>query len=137
VEESRIHFFLFLRQCEPDLDAVERCIAVAGTFRAALGMHDAASCRHPVHLAGTDHEVVAEAVLVTDLTCEEPGQRGEADVRMGAHVHGLAGLQYYRTEMIEEHEGAHAEASAQRQCAAYAEVTDVLSLGDKVQQDGI
>src|SRR5690606_8472668 len=137
VEEGRIHFFLFFRQCEPYLDAVERRVAMAGTFRAALGMHDAASCRHPVHFTGTDHQIVAEAVLMADLAFKEPGQRGETDVRMGTHVHGLAGPQYHWPEMVEKHEGTHAAAFAQRQRAAHAEVTDVLFLGDEVQVDGI
>jgi hypothetical protein len=49
-------------------------------------MDDARAGGHPVHLAGTDGEVVAQVVAVQDLALEEIGAGGQADVRMRADV---------------------------------------------------
>src|SRR5690606_10470395 len=117
----------------PGLDAIKRCIASPRTLGAAFRVHDTAASRHPVHFTGTDHEIGAEAVAVADFALEEPADRGQANVRVRAHVHGLAGLQYDRAEMVEEDEGARAAAFCDGQRATYAEIPDVLFLGDQMQ----
>jgi len=71
----------------------------------ALGMHDAASGRHQVDVAGMDGRGAAEAVAMHDLAIEQKGDGGEPDMGMRPHVDALAGTELDRPEMVEEDEG--------------------------------
>ena len=108
VVEGRIGFLVGLRQGDPGLHAVR--LAAGGAFgrRRALGMGDAAAGGHPVDVAGADDLFGAEGVAVVDRAAPQEGDRGQADVRMRAHVQATAGLEHHRAEMVDEHEGADA-----------------------------
>ena len=54
VHERRSGLFIRGRQCDPRLDAVQQSAVLAHRFE-ALGMRDAATRGHPVHVAGTNH----------------------------------------------------------------------------------
>ena len=71
-------------QRDPGLDAVQPGGALEAARRGALGMHDAASGGHPVHVAGMDLLAEAQAVAMQDLAIEEIGDGRERDVRVRA-----------------------------------------------------
>ena len=86
--------------------AVQPSPAVTLRLRAALGMDDAAPGGHQVDLAGADGGATAKAVAVVDSALEQPGDRGEIDMRVRAHVHPGAKVELRRTELVDEDEGA-------------------------------
>src|SRR5690349_10385117 len=57
-----------------------------------------------------------------ELALEQVRDRGQADVRMRAHVEAVAGLKSDRAHVIEEHERSDRPALRARQCAADVEV---------------
>jgi hypothetical protein len=83
--EAGIDLLAFLRQRDPGLDSVHRAAFLAQPLE-TFGMGDAAAGSHPVHLAGAHRLLRADAVAVHDLAIEQIGDRGQADVRVRAHV---------------------------------------------------
>src|SRR3546814_6042044 len=69
-------------------------------------MGDAAAGGHPVHLAGANSLLGAEAVAVHEPAVEQIADGGEPDMRMRSDigVAKLIGRQMQRTGMIEEDE---------------------------------
>ena len=108
-------------QGDPGLDAVHVLSARALFRRGALGMHDALAGGHPVHRAGADDEVAADAVLVGNRALEQIGHGGKPDMRMRAHIETLARRIADRAEMIEEDERAHHAALVEGQDASHLE----------------
>ncbi len=104
--EGRLLLLMGLRQGDPGLDRLDAVAGGALGRRGAFGMDDAAPGGHPVHRAGPDRLIAAQAVAVVQRAVEQPGDGGEADMRVRAHVHALAGRQFGRAQMVEEHEGA-------------------------------
>ncbi len=60
-----------------------------------------------------------------DLALEEIGERGEADVRVRAHVDALARRKVGRPHGVEEDEGAHFPPLGDRQDAAHGKTAQV------------
>jgi len=82
---------------DPELDAVA---AIARLARLRVG--DAPSRGHQVELARPDELLAAEAVRVEHLPREQPGDGLEADVGVGADLHGVGQLLVDRTEVVDE-----------------------------------
>ena len=70
-----------------------------------------------------------------DLAVEQIGHRGEPDVRMRPHVEAVAGLEYGRAEMIEEHERADHARLRRRQRAPHREA--VAEIGGARHDHGL
>src|SRR4029078_12085136 len=66
MRERGLDFLALDRQADPRLDAVHRAAFGAGALE-ALRMRDAAPGGHPVHLAGADRLLRAQAVAMHDL----------------------------------------------------------------------
>jgi hypothetical protein len=113
----------------PELHAVQDA-AVA--TRVLLGVHDAPAGGHQVELAGADHLLRAEAVVVEHLPGEQPGHRLETDVRMWADVDALFLRDARGAHVIDEAPGADAAAGSARQRPAHDERADdrLVALGD-------
>ena len=78
-----------LRLSHPQLDALHLTPVVPGVF---LGVGNAGAGGHEVQLAGPDHLLGTQAVVVLDLSGHQPGHRLQADVGMGADGHtGVVG----------------------------------------------
>src|SRR4029434_8734295 len=103
------------------LDALQALRLPATLAVRALGMHDAASGRHPVDVARRDRLHEAEAVAMHDAALEEIGDGGEADMRMRAHVDAAAGRELDRAELVEEDERPDHTALRRRQHALHGE----------------
>ncbi len=88
-------------------------------------MRDAAAGAHPVHRAGLDRDLSAEAVAVHDLAVIEEGHGGEPDMGMRAHVEPRAGAELGGPEMVEEDERADHAAVRMRQRAADVEAAEI------------
>ena len=121
VGEGRLDLLLRLRQCGPQLNPVVHISRVRQMLRSALRMHDAAARRHPVDGTGLDQLFAAQTVAVHHRALEQIGHRGQADMRMRAHVDLRFRLDRNRAEMIEEHERPHRPALQRRQHAAHHE----------------
>jgi hypothetical protein len=100
-------------------------------------MDDPASCRHQVDVARPDHQFGAETVAVLDLTVEEVGDGGKADMRMRLDVEGFTGAQQRRAHAVEEDEGADEATLTARQRAADSKVADVARSRDDQVLDGV
>ncbi|MCY1447693.1 hypothetical protein D9M71_643230 [compost metagenome] len=100
--------------------------AAAQGFRCALDVGDAASGGHPADIAGAHQLVRAEAVLVLHLAFVKVGEGGQADMRMLANVHALAGREIAAEHVIEEHERPDAAAACRGQGAEDGDALDVL-----------
>ena len=122
-------FFSVLRQGDPSLDAVHAVTGRAFDGGRSFRMHDAAPSRHPVDVARADDLDVAEIVAVFDRTVEQIRHRGQADMRMRAHVHALPGRQPGGSHVIEEHEWPHTSLTQLGQYAAHAETAQVVDFG--------
>src|SRR3546814_6301377 len=98
--------FLGLRQRHPALDHLEGAPGLRRRVVEALRMGDAAAGGHPVHLAGANSLLGAEAVAVHEPAVEQIADGGEHDMRMRSDigVATLIGRQLQRTGMIEETE---------------------------------
>jgi len=110
-----------LGQSDPQLQAVAGVRRVQQVFGRALGVDDATAGLHPVHRAGLDALHDAGGVAMHDSTFEQVGERGQADVRMRAHVVVRAGLDRDRAEVVEEHERPDRALRGLRQQAADGE----------------
>ena len=128
VLETGIGLFMFLRQCNPRLNAVHVAPFAPRTLE-ALGVRDATASDHPVHLTRTDRLLGADTVAMHELAREEIRERCEADVRMGTDVHGLrnASRKVDRSHVIEEHEWADHPALRKGQHAPDFEATEVAT----------
>ena len=84
---------------------------------------------HPVHFAGTNHLVKAEAVPMHDLAREQIRDRRQADVRMRTHVDPPRQIrgELHRTHVIEEHERADHAALRPRQHAPDLEAAQIAA----------
>ncbi len=116
--KRRRDFLGACRQRDPALQAQHFLTVTALSVGRALGMGDAAAGGHQVHGAGLDFLNVALAVAVQDAAVEQIGDGGQANMRMRADVHALAGEELHRAEMVEEDEGADHLPLAMRQRAA-------------------
>lgn len=86
------------RQGDPQLCRVQLLAVV----QRILGVGDAMSSGHQIDLARADDLLVAQAVAVQDLALDQPGEGLQADVRVRADVHALAGLEPHGAGVIEE-----------------------------------
>ena len=130
VGEGGRHVFHRLRQRDPGLQAGHGHRAAAHLLRRALGMDDAATSGHQVHIARRNHHFRAERIAVADFAVEQVGHRRKADMRMRAHVEHLAGAQDGRAHLVEEDERANHAALRRRQRAAHFEAAYVLGGGE-------
>jgi len=85
VRERRLVFLVRERERDPQLQAVQPRTALTHFRRRPLRVHDAATRRHPVDVAGSDRSQRADAVAVHDLALEQVRDRREPDVRMRRH----------------------------------------------------
>ena len=89
-----------------------------------LLVEDAAPRRHPLHIAGAEAALIAEAVGVRDVAGEDVGDRLDAAVRMPREA-GAIVLGVLVAEIIEEEEGiglfgvAEAEGAAEMDAGAF------------------
>ena len=123
--EARIDLLLGARHPDPELQAVQRLAVAAVLRRGALGMHDAAPGRHPVHRARMDRGLHPEVVAVDDFTVVKISESREPDMRMRPHVEAVPALEFRRAEMIEEHERPDGAARAMRQRPAHRKSVEV------------
>src|SRR3569623_3075941 len=106
-------------------------------------MHDAASRRHPVDLAGPDCQLGAEAVAVHDLAVEQIGHRREPDMGMRSDIESGAGAEFGRAEVIEKDEWPDHARTRRRQGAAHGEAVAEVDrawhhdMGDGVAAIGV
>ncbi|MCY1538793.1 hypothetical protein D9M68_743540 [compost metagenome] len=121
VGEGGLGFFVGLGQRHPELHQLQPAAGVGIGVGEALAVRDAASGRHPVHLAGSDDLQRAQAVAVRDLAAEQIAHRGQADVRVRPHVGGAVVLrrQRHRAGVVQEHEGADVAALRKGQHAPH------------------
>ena len=68
---------------------------------------------------------------------EQPGDRGEADMRVGADVDALAGGHLGGAEMVEKHERADIPALREGQQPAHAEPAEIALAGLNDQFDRV
>ena len=92
---------------------------------------------HPVHRAGMDDLVGAEAVAVLELALEEVGDGGEPDVRVRPHVDALAGDELRRPGLVEEDERPDHLPLRRRQRAAHLEAAEVAGARHDQRLDGV
>ena len=128
VTERRLRLFVFLRQGDPRLDAVHRAALGARLFE-TLGMGDAATGDHPVDLVGLDGLLHADTVPMHDLAGKQVGHRGEADVRMRAHVDGFGNSrrESHWADVVEENERADHVPACEWQHAADFESAQIAA----------
>ncbi|MNT34225.1 hypothetical protein D3C72_1701920 [compost metagenome] len=121
VRETRFVFLVRLGQRGPQLQAVRAVRLVHQVLGSALGMDNALPGRHQVDGARLDALHRAQAVAVVHGAFKQIGHRGQADVRMRAHVVVRTGRHVDRAEMVEENERAHGLLHGRRQVAAHDE----------------
>ena len=73
----------------PELDALELAPKAAGVL---LGVGHAVTGGHQIELSGSYDLLRAQAVAVEDLAADEPGDRLEPHVRVGADVDAVLPL---------------------------------------------
>ncbi len=121
---------------------MQRLAAMAAFGGGALRVHDAAPGGHPVHGAGMNRDLRAQAVAMYDLAVEKVSDGGKADVRMRPHVDAVAGAEHRRSEMVEEDERADHAALRRRQCAMHLEAAEIDrprhdDVGDRRARPGV
>jgi hypothetical protein len=102
--------------------------------RGALAVDDAAAGHHPVDVAGGDRLHGAERVAMQDLAIEQPGDGGQADVRMRPHVQPRTYRKIMRPEVIDKDERADAAHRRLRHGAQHGEA--VAEIGDMTGMQG-
>ncbi|MCY1364666.1 hypothetical protein D9M69_514810 [compost metagenome] len=70
-----------------------------------LGMGNAETCGHQVHLVRTDHLGIAQAVAMQYLAFDHPGEGLQADMRMRPDPQAVTGFEDRRAGMVEETPG--------------------------------
>ncbi len=103
------------RQIDPELEAID---VPAGTAAGHFLVQDAAPRAHPLHIAGTDETLVAEAVAVTGGAFEHVGDGLDAAVRVIGEAAEGTFERIVEGEMVEEQEGIVFVADARRNRAA-------------------
>src|SRR5690606_16903089 len=73
-----------------------------------------------------DRGVTAQRVAVVDGAFEQPGDRGEIDMRMRPHVHARADVELRRAELVDEDKGADHGPGLGGQHAAHFELAEVV-----------
>src|SRR5262245_19645322 len=138
--ELRVHFLALFGQRDPGLYAVNE-IALRACLFEALRVRDAAARGHPVHFGGMNGLLEAEAVPMDDLAIEQISDRGQADMRMGPHIHrpGNAGSKIDGPEVIEENERPDHAPLNERQHAAHLEPAERLAtlIDHEIQHGGV
>ena len=86
MHEAGINLLRLYRQRRPQLDAVVDVACLRQRLRATLGVDDAFAGRHPVDGAWLDLLHRAQTVAVHDGAREQVGHRGQANVRVRAHI---------------------------------------------------
>ena len=86
VHKAGLRLFCLHRQRCPQLNAVVHIACLRQCLRATLGVHDAFAGRHPVDGAWLDLLHRAQTVAVHDGAREQVGHRGQANVRVRAHI---------------------------------------------------
>ena len=86
VHKAGLRLFCFYRQRCPQLNAVVHVACLRQCLRATLGVHDAFARRHPVDGAWLDLLHRAQTVAVHDGAREQVRHRGQANVRVRAHI---------------------------------------------------
>ena len=87
VRERRLGLFMFRSAAPPRIGCRAYARPRARSFFEALGMGDAAPGDHPVHFAGADRLLGADAVAMHDLAVEEIGDGRRGRLRMRPDVH--------------------------------------------------
>jgi len=90
------------RQGNPQLGRMQ---ARTGRDR-VFGVRNAVACRHQVHLTGAHHLFRAQAVAVQDFALDHPGEGLQPGVRVGPHMHALAGRKIHRPQVVQKTPGA-------------------------------
>ena len=65
-------------------------------------MRDPVTRCHHVHTARTQHRLVAQAIVMNNLAIMKPGDRLQADVRVGSHVHGFSLVERQWAEPVQK-----------------------------------
>ena len=125
VHKSGIALLLARGQRHPGLDAEQALPVSLALLGGALGMDDAAAGAHPVHGAGLDGLLGAQAVSMQDLALEQVGEGRAVDVRMRAHVDALIGQELGRPHLVEEDERADHLPLGGRQGSAHRHLAEV------------
>jgi hypothetical protein len=103
MSEIRGAILRFRRQRDPQL----RRVQALSIDQRILGMNDAPTGRHQIHLAGMDDLLVAQAVAMQDFTLDHPGEGLQPDVRVGADMHAVVRREGDRADMVEEAPGTN------------------------------
>ncbi|MNM65598.1 hypothetical protein D3C81_770500 [compost metagenome] len=127
MEERRVGFLVRLGQCHPGLHAVYCLLMCTDVGGSALGMGDATTGGHPVHITGEDHLFRAERIAVADLPGPQEGHRRQADMRMRPHVDALAGVEDGRPHVVHEHEWPDAACLQRGHRATDLEAAEVMN----------
>ncbi len=136
--KSRRRLFARLGQSNPTLDAEQLApILLAPFIFGALGMDDALSGRHPVHVARLYRQGRAETVAVIDLAVEEIGDCRQTDVRMWADINSLAGQELRRPHLVPENKGSNHLALRGRKRPAHLKSSKVACPRHNYCLDGI
>src|SRR6266536_3980291 len=107
------------RQVHPDLKAVDAAAALEELARRQLGVDDAATGSHPLHVARVDHAAMACGILVLDAAFENVRDGLEAAMRMIGCADRLAGSVLDRTQLVDEQERVHELEPGRRHWPAY------------------
>jgi hypothetical protein len=90
-------------------------------------MGDPSASRHPVHFAWSNELLDAEAVAVHELSFEQVGHRGYADMWVRRHIESPSWREFRALHMIAEDERANEPPPCSRPHPVYrepAEITD-------------
>ena len=93
----------------------------------AFAVGDAASGDHDIDRAGSQGLVHAQRVGMVHLAFEQIGQGGQADMRVRAHIHAIAGREGRRAHFIEEDERPDPAALGRRQDAGDGKSAQILA----------
>src|ERR1700761_8043195 len=96
--------FVRLRQRDPGLDPEQAIAMITQSRIRPFRVGDAASGRHPVHVAGANGLSAAQAVTVQNLAVKQVGQGGKADVWMRPHVQPAADQELAWSHLVKENE---------------------------------
>src|SRR5690606_27012596 len=104
--ERRVGFLVFLRQSQPQLQAVQPVFCRRDLRAFPLGMGDSPASYHQVDITGPDGLVTAHRIPVQYLALEEVGHGGNTDVWMRTNVDAFARGKIRRPHVIKEDPGA-------------------------------
>ena len=136
VEKGRIGILILFRQGDPGLNTIHLVAVLALRRGGAFGVNHAATRRHPVHIARTDHEILAETVLVTQGAFKQIGDGCQTDMRMGTHINPLTGGKRGRAHLVEENEGADKTLTRRGQNTFDGKPAEIATTADDAFADG-